>query len=61
MNWHKPEEKPTVFNRLCVLKIVNGLNKLDYIIGKYVNDHWAYKTNGVIPFQVVAWGYINEP
>lgn len=58
-NWHEASESPK-YDKLCVIRIANNHNKIDYQIARFKN-FWRYKTNRKVVDQVISWAYINEP
>lgn len=58
-NWHEASEPPKC-DKLCVIRIVNNRNKIDYQIARF-RKVWVYKTDRKVTDQVISWAYINEP
>lgn len=58
-NWHEASESPK-YDKLCVIRIANNHNKIDYQIARY-RKFWRYKNDKRVTDQVISWAYINEP
>lgn len=58
-NWHEASEPPK-YDKLCVIRIANNRNKIDYQIARF-RKAWVYKTDRKVTDQVLSWAYINEP
>lgn len=58
-NWHEVSEPPK-YDKLCVIRIANNSNKIDYQIARF-RGVWRYKTDRKVTYQVIGWAYINEP
>lgn len=59
-NWHRASESPK-YDKLCVIRIANNCNKIDYQIAGFIKKVWVYKSYRKVTDQVIGWAYINEP